>query len=31
MEYSTIGKEQEISAEGVVYDKGSIYGRVLAT
>jgi predicted transposase YbfD/YdcC len=28
MEYSTIGKGQEISAEGVVYDKGSIYGRL---
>ena len=28
MEYSTLGKEQEISAEGVVYDKGSIYGRL---
>jgi hypothetical protein len=28
MEYSTLGKEQEISAEGVVYDRGSIYGRL---
>lgn len=28
MEYSTIGPGQEISAEGVVYDKGSIYGRL---
>jgi predicted transposase YbfD/YdcC len=28
MEYSTIGREQEISAEGVIYDKGSIYGRL---
>jgi len=28
MEYSTIGKRQEISAEGVVYDKGSVYGRL---
>ena len=28
MEYSTVGKGQEISAEGVVYDKGSIYGRL---
>jgi predicted transposase YbfD/YdcC len=28
MEYSTIGKGQEISAEGVVYDKGSIYDRL---
>lgn len=28
MEYSTIGQGQEISAEGVVYDKGSIYGRL---
>lgn len=28
MEYSTIGPGQEISAEGVVYDKGSVYGRL---
>ena len=28
MEYSTIGKGQEISAEGVVYDRGSIYDRL---
>jgi predicted transposase YbfD/YdcC len=28
MEYSTLGKGQEISAEGVIYDKGSIYGRI---
>jgi predicted transposase YbfD/YdcC len=28
MEYSTIGKGHEISVEGVVYDKGSIYGRL---
>lgn len=28
MEYSTIGKGQEISIEGVVYDKGSVYGRL---
>jgi predicted transposase YbfD/YdcC len=28
MEYSTVGKGQEISAEGVVYDQGSIYGRL---
>lgn len=28
MEYSTIGKGQEISAEGVIYDKGSIHGRL---
>ncbi|MGE5375728.1 MAG: ISAs1 family transposase [Bacteroidota bacterium] len=28
MEYSTIGKGQEISAEGVVYDKGGIYDRL---
>ena len=28
MEYSTIGKRQEISAEGVVYDQGSVYGRL---
>jgi hypothetical protein len=28
MEYSTLGKGQEISAEGVIYDKGSVYGRL---
>jgi len=28
MEYSTVGTGQEISAEGVVYDTGSIYGRL---
>jgi predicted transposase YbfD/YdcC len=28
MEYSTIGREQEISADGVVYDKGSVYDRL---
>ena len=28
MEYSRVGQGQEISAEGVVYDKGSIYGRL---
>ncbi len=28
MEYSTAGRGQEISAEGVVYDKGSVYGRL---
>ena len=28
MEYSTVGQGQEISAEGVVYDQGSIYGRL---
>lgn len=28
MEYSTIGKRQEVSAEGVVYDQGSVYGRL---
>ncbi len=28
MEYITVGKGQEMSAEGVVYDKGSIYGRL---
>jgi predicted transposase YbfD/YdcC len=28
MEYSTIGPRQEISAEGVVYDQGSVYGRL---
>jgi hypothetical protein len=28
MEYSIIGKGQEISAEGVIYDKGSVYGRL---
>jgi predicted transposase YbfD/YdcC len=28
MEYSTVGKGQEISAGGVVYDQGSIYDRL---
>jgi hypothetical protein len=28
MEYSTIGKDQEISADGVIYDKGSVYDRL---
>jgi hypothetical protein len=28
MEYSTIGRGQEISAEGAVYDRGSVYGRL---
>jgi predicted transposase YbfD/YdcC len=28
MEYSTIGKGPEISAEGVVYDKRSVYGQL---
>ena len=28
MEYSTVGKGPEISAEGVVHAQGSIYGRV---
>jgi predicted transposase YbfD/YdcC len=28
MEYSTVGKNQEISAEGVIYDKGSVYDRL---
>ena len=28
MEYSIIGKGQEISAEGVIYDKGSVYERL---
>ncbi|HUE98715.1 MAG TPA: ISAs1 family transposase [Anaerolineales bacterium] len=28
MEYSTYSQGQEISAEGVVYDKGSVYGRL---
>jgi len=28
MEYSTVGKDQEISAEGVIYDKGSVYDRL---
>jgi predicted transposase YbfD/YdcC len=28
MEYSTLGKGQEISAEGIVYDQGSIYSRL---
>jgi predicted transposase YbfD/YdcC len=28
MGYSTVGKNQEISAEGVIYDKGSVYDRL---
>jgi len=28
MEYSTLGKEQGISAKGVVYDRGSVYERL---
>jgi len=28
MEYSTPGRGQDISAEGVVYDHGSVYGRL---
>ncbi len=28
MEYSTVKQWQEISAEGVVYDKGSVYERL---
>lgn len=28
MEYSTVGKNQEISADGVIYDKGSVYDRL---
>jgi predicted transposase YbfD/YdcC len=28
MEYSTVGQGQEISVEGVVYDQGSVYGRL---
>ncbi len=28
MEYGVIGKGQEISAEGVIFDKGSVYGRL---
>ena len=28
MEYSTLSKGQEISAEGVIYKKGSVYGRM---
>ena len=28
MEYSTIGKGQDISVEGVIYDKGSVYDRL---
>ena len=30
MEYHTIGKGQEISAAGVVYNQGSGYGRLQA-
>lgn len=28
MEYSIVKRGQEISAEGVVYDKGSVYERI---
>jgi len=28
MEYSTIGRFQDISAEGVIFDKGSVYDRL---
>ncbi|MBN1452066.1 MAG: transposase family protein [Anaerolineales bacterium] len=28
MEYSTIGRSQDISAEGVIFDKGSVYDRL---
>lgn len=28
MEYSIIGSDQDISAEGVIYDKGSVYDRL---
>ncbi len=28
MEYSIVKRRQEISAEGVVYDKGSVYERI---
>jgi hypothetical protein len=28
MEYSTLGRKQEISAEGVIYNKGSVYDRL---
>lgn len=28
MEYSTIGRDQDISAEGVIFDKGSVYDRL---
>ncbi len=28
MEYSTVGRGQDISAEGVIYDKGSVYDRL---
>jgi hypothetical protein len=28
MEYSTVRKDQEISADGVIYDKGSVYDRL---
>lgn len=28
MEYSTIGRLQDISAEGVIFDKGSVYDRL---
>lgn len=28
MEYSTVGKHQDISVDGVIYDKGSVYDRL---
>lgn len=28
MEYSTVGQHQDISAEGVIFDKGSVYDRL---
>jgi hypothetical protein len=28
MEYSTIRKDEEISEEGVIYNKGSVYDRL---
>ena len=28
MEYSTIGRDQAISAEGVIFDRGSVYDRL---
>jgi hypothetical protein len=28
MEYSTVGRHQDISAEGVIFDKGSVYDRL---
>jgi predicted transposase YbfD/YdcC len=28
MEYSTVGRQQDISAEGVIFDQGSVYDRL---